>query len=135
MSRDREKLLREELIGPERTREGGDGTEQDVLRIRVWYEEGGSNWFHGTTNERGYYLGVTPETIETTAEGFKMRRTRLGSGLKKLLLAAKRFSAKKLEEVAREAGQNPELVAKITTLVKAEEAAQSGKTQNPASLA
>lgn len=34
---------------------------QHVISVEVYYSLGGTNWFHGGTSPRGYYLSATPE--------------------------------------------------------------------------
>jgi hypothetical protein len=76
--------------------------ENTFLRMEVYYNEGGMNYFSGQSQKRGYYLSATPVKEEgnfTTVTAF--------SGTCQLLLEVKRFSQKKLQEVAADAGSQP----------------------------
>jgi hypothetical protein len=74
---------------------------QDFLEVSVSYQMGGSNYFHGTDERRGYYLLVQLVTIEV--RGAYIRRSFMvgTSGTKRLLEEATRFGAPKLERLAQ----------------------------------
>jgi hypothetical protein len=69
-----------------------------ILEVEVYYDEGGMSYFTGGVNKRGYYLAVQPVNLE---QGF--RSITAFSGTKALVEETKRFSAKKLQEVAQQA--------------------------------
>jgi hypothetical protein len=76
--------------------------ENTVIRTEVYYNEGGPNYFSGGTQKRGYYLSATPVKEEgnfTSITAF--------AGTCQLLLEVKRFSQKKLQEVAAGASSQP----------------------------
>ena len=69
-----------------------------VLEVSVDYEEGGTSFLSGNSYERGFYLHFTPVTLR---DGF--RSYTIGgalSGIKGLIEPAKRFNAKRLEQLA-----------------------------------
>jgi hypothetical protein len=104
-------VIKVENVGPERKNAHG-GIEQDVLEVSVFYSKGGSNWFNGKNEPRGYYLSVTPQTVEIE-DGRKYTRTRLGAGFKSFLLEAKRFSQKTLDEQAAKAAVSADLQERL----------------------
>ena len=67
------------------------------LRVEVYYEIGGLNYFSGGTRKRGYWLSVTP--IEEQGD---FTCTTAFSGTCDLLEETKRFSAKRLQEVVNQ---------------------------------
>jgi hypothetical protein len=69
-----------------------------ILEIEVYYDEGGMSYFTGSVNKRGYYLAVQPVKLYG---GF--RSITAFSGTKALVEESKRFSARKLQEVALQA--------------------------------
>lgn len=69
-----------------------------ILEVEVYYDEGGMSYFTGSVNKRGYYLAVQPVKLDG---GF--RSITAFSGTKALIEETKRFSAKKLQEVALQA--------------------------------
>lgn len=73
-----------------------------ILEVEVYYDEGGMSYFTGNVNKRGYYLAVQPVKLDG---GF--RSITAFSGTKALVEETKRFSAKKLQEVALQAMQLP----------------------------
>lgn len=115
-----ERVISREVLG--KTTELGRPAEE-VLEIAVTYQLGGSNWFTGGTEPRGYYLRAIPQTESSSAGGFKTVGFMLGSGGKVLLLEAKRFSAKTLAEL-----QVPEeKLAKLRERVLADHAASKAR--------
>jgi hypothetical protein len=66
-------------------------TPNKFIIIEVYYNIGGSNYFTGTTEARGYYIVVRPEEIR---DG--MRIATAFSGTKQLVLAVQRQSPKSL---------------------------------------
>lgn len=73
-----------------------------ILEVEVYYDEGGMSYFTGGVNKRGYYLAVQPVKLDG---GF--RSITAFSGTKALVEETKRFSARKLQEVALQAMQSP----------------------------
>ncbi len=73
-----------------------------ILEVEVYYDEGGMSYFTGGVNKRGYYLAVQPVKLDG---GF--RSITAFSGTKELVEETKRFSARKLQEVASQALQLP----------------------------
>ena len=72
------------------------------VEVEVYYDEGGLSYFSGGVNKRGYYLAVQPVKLDG---GF--RSITAFSGAKALVEETKRFSARKLQEVALQALQLP----------------------------
>lgn len=73
-----------------------------IVEVEVYYDEGGLSYFTGGVNKRGYYLAVQPVKLEG---GF--RSITAFSGTKAIIDETKRFSARKLQEVALQALQLP----------------------------
>jgi hypothetical protein len=74
------------------------------LKTKVYYEIGGTNYFTGKQEERGYYLSVSPVQIDNS-ENVRVEIYTSFSGYKKLLLPVKRKSEnsyKKALEIAPE---------------------------------
>jgi hypothetical protein len=68
------------------------------VEVEVYYDEGGMSYFTGGFNKRGYYVAVQPVKLDG---GF--RSITAFSGTKALVEETKRFSARKLQEVALQA--------------------------------
>lgn len=66
------------------------------LKIEVYYNKGGMNYFTSRSEERGYYLSVTPVT-RTKGEGYTSESYVGFSGVKKLILPVARQSEKQLQ--------------------------------------
>ena len=65
------------------------------VRIEVYYNVGGANYFTGRSEARGYYISIQPLKVGknfTSFTGF--------TGVKELVEEANRFSQKKLESIA-----------------------------------
>ena len=74
---------------------------KDIIRVDVNYRTGGINYCSGDNWPRGYYLSISPMTVGedfTSFIAFTGRATQL--------LDAKRFSQKKLQEVASDVEKN-----------------------------
>jgi hypothetical protein len=83
-----------------------NGTHIDV---EVGYSRGGMNYFSGETEQRGYYVYVTPVVRKDGTMSFT-----LFNGLKKLLLPANRFTTKQFEKaVALSKNDAPEMIRRI----------------------
>jgi hypothetical protein len=70
-----------------------EGTNYE-LKIQVFYNMGGMNYFNYKNEERGYYLSVTPVQVERQANGITIESYMAFSGVKELLLPVKRKSEK-----------------------------------------
>lgn len=80
------------------------------LKIQVYYDKGGMNYFSGGVNKRGYYLSVTPVQIERQGNNVMIESYTAFSGIKKLILEVERQSPKSAEK-AKELAESsiPEL--------------------------
>lgn len=63
------------------------------LRIETRYDLGGPNWAYGGMTKRGYYLHVSPVTLERR-NGYTMESYAAFTGCKQLLKEVSRKSAK-----------------------------------------
>lgn len=63
------------------------------LRIETRYDLGGPNWAYGGMTKRGYYLHVSPVTLERR-NGYTMETYAAFTGCKQLLKEVTRKSAK-----------------------------------------
>lgn len=81
-----------------------EGTENQFLKVRVYYELGGRNYWSGGIDARGYYLSVQKVTLEQS-NGFTSESFMIGSGgVRSLLVEVKRQSDKakrQAEELAK----------------------------------
>lgn len=71
------------------------------VELEVYYSLGGMNFWNGTNEKRGYWVSVSPITIEERA-GMVCRSFTIGggmSGLKGFLEEATRYNARKLESL------------------------------------
>ena len=66
------------------------------LKIEVRYNKGGMNYFTSRSEERGYYLSVSPVT-RTQGNGYVSESYVGFSGVKKLILPVARQSEKQLQ--------------------------------------
>lgn len=71
--------------------------ENRFIKMEVYYALGGCNYFNGGTDPRGYYISATPIAVDGIFES-----TVLMSGFRHFVITAKKFSRKKLEELAAE---------------------------------
>jgi len=78
-------------------------TPNKFLEVSVYYDQGGMNFFSGTSKRRGYYLSVTPIEID----GVFTKSTAF-SGTCDLLEEVKRYSAGKLSAWASKARIQPQ---------------------------
>jgi hypothetical protein len=69
-----------------------EGTNKS-LKVHLFYNKGGMNYFHGKEERRGYYLSVTPVEIEQR-NGYQTEHFLMFSGAKRLVLEVKRQSDK-----------------------------------------
>jgi len=96
---------------PNGTNEKG---EQNVIRIEVSYRLGGINFMTGRQSARGYYIAVQPMTIGDHFESFMAF-----SGVAHCIVDAKRYSAKKLADIAETVEQDhSELIERMLTHVR-----------------
>jgi hypothetical protein len=65
------------------------------LDVKLGYEEGGSNFFSGRTNPRGYYVSVGAHYENNGSMGFV-----IGSGIRFHVVDAKRYSEGTLRKIA-----------------------------------
>ena len=87
------------------TRADGDS---NVLDVSIFYDKGGSNYFSGGVNRRGYYVSATPKKVEGNFVSMTMFE-----GLKMFLLETSRFSQKKLDELSFDTEEVKHLVSKV----------------------
>lgn len=66
------------------------------LKIEVYYNKGGMNYFTGRPEERGYYLSVSP-VERSHSNGFTTESYTGFSGVKKLILPVARQSEKQYQ--------------------------------------
>ena len=99
----------------------------NFLDVSVSYTLGGTNYFYGGTNKRGYYLHLSPTQHETHSYGTSISST-LGSGRKILLLTCERKSDKRYLESLRAAYANMPVIEKALAVVFEEEI-KHGDTQ------
>lgn len=71
------------------------------LKIQVYYNKGGLNYFNYKNEERGYYLSVCPVQVERKDNGICIESYTAFSGVKKLVLPVKRQSDKKYNEAVQ----------------------------------
>ena len=75
------------------------------LRIELFYDLGGTNFFTSEIEERGYYLSVTPVQRHTSPQGYTTEIFTAFTGIKILLNGVARRSKKaenKAEQLAQE---------------------------------
>lgn len=95
-----------------------------VVEVRVLYQTGGSNWFHGTEERGGYY--ATFQVVEVkVGDGYVSRISMLGSGRKVLMSEAGRFGQKAMSRAVdiirkRIDEQDPETVKHMTEVASAD---------------
>lgn len=75
------------------------------LKIELYYDLGGMNYFTGRAENRGYYLSVTPVERHTNSQGYATESFTAFTGTKILLNGVARKSKKaenKAEQLAQE---------------------------------
>lgn len=77
------------------------------LRVELFYDLGGTNFFTSEIEERGYYLSVTPVERHTNSQGYTTERFTAFTGTKMLLNSVARRS-KKAENEAEQLAQEKE---------------------------
>lgn len=76
-----------------------NGTQYKQLKIEVDYSLGGMNYFSGNINKRGYYLYLTPCTMNGTIMTSTLMGKTEESGFKIFLEETKRKSKKRQGEI------------------------------------
>lgn len=77
-------------------------TPNKFIEIKVHYNQGGMNYFSGSSTPRGYRLSVTPVTLEDSGRSFL-----LFSGVAHTIETTNRFNAKWLESLAAQGDKLP----------------------------
>jgi hypothetical protein len=95
-----------------------EGTDYE-LKIQVYYDKGGMNYFTSRPEARGYYLSVSPVQVERRDNGIMVESYAAFSGIKALVLPVQRQSPK-AEKQAEELAQKmmPELKEQVTSNLK-----------------
>jgi hypothetical protein len=78
-----------------------EGTENKFLKIEVFYNKGGMNYYNGKTEARGYWLSARQVERNTDSRGISMESFALFSGAKMFLMEVKRQSAKSYEQACK----------------------------------
>lgn len=63
-----------------------------TLKIELYYNLGGYNYFTGKMSDRGYYGSVTPVKLSKSSEGYTIEEYTAFSGVCKLIHPVKRKS-------------------------------------------
>jgi len=79
---------------------GGRAVEANTIKVAVYYSAGGLSFYDYKNYPRGFYLSVTPVTVEESA-GLTSESYALGTAAGFFLEAATRFNGKRLEALAR----------------------------------
>lgn len=77
------------------------------LRVELFYDLGGTNFFTSEIEERGYYFSVTPVERHTSPQGYTTERCTAFTGARILLNSVARRS-KKAENEAEQLAQEKE---------------------------
>lgn len=64
------------------------------LKIEVYYDKGGMNYFHGKVDPRGYWVSVRPVKREIRENGITIESFSIMSGSRHFLLGVNRKSDK-----------------------------------------
>lgn len=64
----------------------------NTLKVELYYNKGGMNYFTGNSEPRGLYLSVSPVTVSERSESFTAF-----SGIKKCVKEMARFNQKQLD--------------------------------------
>ena len=95
-----------------------EGTNYE-LKIQVYYDKGGMNYFTSRPEQRGYYASVTPVQVERRPGGIMVESYAAFSGVKMLVLPVQRQSPKAEAEAKEKAMQVlPELKEAIKERIK-----------------
>ncbi|MBY7902375.1 hypothetical protein KW459_15815 [Vibrio fluvialis] len=77
--------------------ESEDGTQSNIVRVEVFFNNGGMNYFTYKEESKGLYVSVTP--LEITKRGGSICTSYTGfSGIKSLVKELNRFSQKQVAE-------------------------------------
>lgn len=104
----------------EKNRSFGIYFEKDgqTYTLEVRYELGGMNWWSGAVDPRGVFISITPVEM-STSHGVQWQSFTLGSGIKMLLEAQKRYNARKLKAIADRILADPDADVRVTNLFDA----------------
>lgn len=95
-----------------------EGTDYE-LKIQVYYDKGGMNYFTSRPEQRGYYVSVSPVQVERRGNGIMVESYAAFSGVKMLVLPVQRQSPKAEAEAREKAMQVlPELKDAIKERIK-----------------
>jgi hypothetical protein len=95
-----------------------EGTNYE-LKIQVYYDKGGMNYFTSRPEQRGYYASVTPVQVERRPGGIMVESYAAFSGVKMLVLPVQRQSPKAEAEARQKAMEVlPELKEAIKERIK-----------------
>ena len=95
-----------------------EGTNYE-LKIQVYYNKGGMNYFTSRPEQRGYYVSVSPVQVERRGNGIMVESYAAFSGVKMLVLPVQRQSPKAEAEAREKAMQVlPELKDAIKERIK-----------------
>lgn len=102
------------------------------VEVSVLYSKGGSNYWTGGQDRRGYYTIVTPVRISGNMKGFT-----IGAGLKQLIEQVERLNKKRFEQVKSQVeeeirtrqGASWDLVQKVCEQAKVEIAHEQVQAQ------
>ena len=86
----------------------GVENKKQIIRVELYYNVGGSNFATGTIERRGYYLSVSPLELSgdfVVYTGF--------SGIKQLVVEAKRYGQKKFDSIEPSEEQIQQLVEHV----------------------
>jgi len=95
-----------------------EGTNYE-LKIQVYYNKGGMNYFTSRPEARGYYVSVSPVQVERRGDGIMVESYSAFSGVKMLVLPVQRQSPKAEAEARKKAMEVlPELKEAIKERIK-----------------
>jgi len=95
-----------------------EGTNYE-LKIQVYYNKGGMNYFSAKPEQRGYYASVSPVQVERRGDGIMVESYSAFSGVKMLVLPVQRQSPKAEAEARKKAMEVlPELKEAIKERIK-----------------
>ena len=82
-----------------------DGKENEFVKVTTGYEKGGTNYYNGQNNRRGYYI-YAQKVERVNRGGYVMESCTMFEGGKKLLKEVGRQSKKAELEAEQQAEQN-----------------------------
>lgn len=86
------------------------------LKIRLYYDKGGMNYFTSSTEPRGYKVSVTPVNL---SECGRIETTAAFSGYKKTIKETKRYSQKTFDKLVDSFDlKSPEIDSLILAVLK-----------------